>query len=232
MFVQTVFASLLLLLLGLGLCFAGFRLFVILLPMFGFFAGFLVTAQAIQELFSGGFLATVSSWVFGIIIGVVCAVAAYFFYYAAVAVLAATVGYEFGVGIMAGLGVSSGVLQLLVGLVVAAALTAAVILLNLPQMLIVVLTALAGASMILTGVLLALGRVSLATLSLGVVGAFIRDSWFWWLAYLALVVVGVAAQMLLPEEYIWTPYSRERMGSYAPNTQGPASPPKGAGPTV
>ena len=232
MFVQIVFASLLLLLLGLGLCFAGFRLFVILLPMFGFFAGFLVTAQAIQELFGGGFLSTASSWVFGIIIGVVCAVAAYFFYYAAVAVLAATVRFEFGVGIVAGLGVSSGVLQFIVGLVVAAVLTATVILLNLPQVFIVVLTALAGASMILTGVLLTLGRVSLATLSLGVVGAFIRDSWFWWLAYLTLVVVGVAAQMLLPEEYIWTPYSRERMGSYTPNTQGPASPPKEAGPTV
>lgn len=232
MFFQIVFVSLLEILLGLGLCFAGFRLFTILLPVFGFFAGFLVTAQAIQELFGGGFLATISSWVFAFIIGVVCAVAAYFFYYAAVAVLAATVGYELGVGLMAGLGVSSGVLQFLIGLVVATALTAAVILLNLPKVFIVVLTALAGASMILTGVLLALGRVPLTALNWGLVGAFIRDSWFWSFVYLAIAVAGVAAQLLLPAEYSLAPYSQEEMLPDAANVPAPASPAGEMGPAV
>jgi hypothetical protein len=81
MFFQIVFVALLQCLIGLGLCFAGYRLFVLLLPVFGFFAGFLVTAQAIQELFGGGFLATASSWVFGFVVGVLCALVAYFFYY-------------------------------------------------------------------------------------------------------------------------------------------------------
>lgn len=216
MFFQTVFVALLALLLGLVVCFAGFRLFVILLPVWGFFAGFLVTAQAVQELFGGGFLATTSSWVFGFVIGVLFAVAAYFFYYAAVAVLAATVGYELGVGLMAGLGVSSGILLFLVGLVVAAALTAAVILLNLPKVFIVVLTALAGASMILAGVLLALGRISLTALNSGLVGAFIRDSWFWSLVYLALVAVGIVTQMLLPEMYTVAPYGQAQPSLEAP----------------
>src|SRR5262245_39479740 len=98
MFFQIVFVSLLLTLIGLGLCFAGFRLFVVLLPLFGFFAGFLVTAQSIQELFGGGFLATTSSWVLGFVVGVLFALVAYLFYYGAVVVLAATVGYELGVG--------------------------------------------------------------------------------------------------------------------------------------
>ena len=40
MFFQTVFWSLLIILLGLGLCFAGYRFFMILLPIWGFFAGF------------------------------------------------------------------------------------------------------------------------------------------------------------------------------------------------
>ncbi|HEX8033717.1 MAG TPA: DUF4203 domain-containing protein [Ktedonobacterales bacterium] len=232
MFFQIVFVSLLEIVLGVGLCFAGFRLFTILLPLFGFFAGFLVTAQAIQELFGGGFLATISSWVFAFIVGAFCAVAAYFFYYAAIAVLAATVGYELGVGLMAGLGVSSGVLQFLVGLAVAAVLTVAVILLNLPKVFIVVLTALAGASMILTGVLLALGRVPLTALNWGLVGAFIRDSWFWSFVYLALAAAGVAAQLLLPEEYTLAPYSQEQMVPHAPNVKAPVSPSGGMGSAV
>lgn len=222
MFFQTVFVALLALVLGLIVCFAGFRLFVILLPIWALFAGFLVTAQAIQELFGGGFLATVSSWVFGIVIGVLFAVAAYFFYYAAVAVLAATVGYEIGAGVMTGLGVNSGFLQFIVGLVVALALIAAVILLNLPKVFIVVLTAFGGASMILAGVLLALGRIPLTALHAGIVGAFIHDSWFWSLIYLALAAVGIVAQLLLPDAYQLTPYGQEQPTLQAPTPATPA----------
>ncbi|HEV8194328.1 MAG TPA: hypothetical protein VGP82_22995 [Ktedonobacterales bacterium] len=229
MFFQIVFVSLLQCLIGLGLCFAGFRLFVILLPVFGFFAGFLVTAQAIQELFGGGFLATASSWVFGFVVGVLFALVAYFFYYGAVVVLAVTVAYEFGVGIIAGVGVNSGFVQFIVGAVVALALAVAVVFLNLPRIIIVVLSALAGAGMILTGTLLALGRVSLVDLNLGLVGAFIRDSWLWSLVYLAIVAFGIAVQLLLPEDYSLEPYSQASMSLHAPV---PTLPPRGAEPAV
>src|SRR5690348_15654438 len=104
MFFQIVFASLLQILIGLALCFAGFRVFVLVLPIIGFFGGFVVTAQSIQELFGGGFLATVSGWVFGFVVGVFAAVIAYFFYYGAVVVLAAVFGYELVTGFLAGLG--------------------------------------------------------------------------------------------------------------------------------
>jgi len=229
MFFQIVFVSLLQCLIGLGLCFAGFRLFVILLPVFGFFAGFLVTAQAIQELFGGGFLATTSSWVFGFVAGVIFAVVAYLFYYGAVVVLAATVGYEVGVGLMTGLGVNSGFVLFIVGAVVALVLAVAVVLLNLPQLFIIVLTALAGAGMILTGTLLALGRVSLTDLNLGLVGAFIRSSWLWSLVYLAIVAFGILVQLLLPEDLMMEPDRQEQRGLYAPF---PPPPPRGAEPVM
>jgi len=216
MFFQIVFVSLLKCLIGIGLCFAGFRLFVILLPVFGFFAGFLITAQAIQELFGGGFLATTSSWVFGFVVGAVFAVVAYLFYYGAVVVLAASIGYEFGVGLMSGLGVNAGFLLFIVGVVVALVLAVAVVFLNLPQLFIIVLTALAGAGMILTGILLALGRVSLTELNLGLVGAFIRSSWLWSLVYLAIVAFGILVQLLLPEDILVEPDRQVQRGLYAP----------------
>ncbi len=69
MFFQIVFVSLALLAFGALFCAVGFRLFVLLLPLYGFFAGFVVTAQSIQQLFGGGFLATTGSWVFGFFVG-------------------------------------------------------------------------------------------------------------------------------------------------------------------
>jgi hypothetical protein len=213
MFVQTVAVSLLALLLGLVLCFAGFRYFVLMLPLWAFFAGFLATAQAIQELFGSGFLATTSSWVFGFVVGVVCAVVAYLYYYAAVVVLAGSAGYELGVGILSGLGVSAGFLLFLAGVIVAAAVVAAVIFLKLPKVLIVALTAEVGASLILTGILLALGQLTLTTLTWGVVGDFIRSSWLWFLVFIVLMLAGIGAQLRLPEAYTRAPHGQEPTAS-------------------
>lgn len=219
MFFQTVFVSLLALFLGASLCFAGYRLFVILLPVWSFFVGFLVTAQVIQELFGGGFLATAGSWVFGFVVGGLCALAACFFFYAAVAVLAASAGYELGVGILSGLGVSAGFVLFLGGLVVAAVVTAVVILLDLPKVFIVVLTAEAGASLILTGILLALGRVSLEALQWSLVGDFIRASWLWSLVFLVVGAAGVAMQLFFPEEYTLTPYGQKELAAESPTAR-------------
>lgn len=213
MSLQIVLVSLLALLLGLALCFAGYRLFVILLPLWSFFAGFLVTAQVIQELFGGGFLATVGSWVFGFVVGGLCALAAYFVYYAAVVVLAVSAGYELGVGILSGLGVSAGFLLFLAGLVVAVAATVAVIVLNLPKVFIVALTAEVGASLILTGIFLALGRVSLEALQWSLVGDVIRASWFWSLIFLVIWAAGVAVQLFFLEEYTPAPSRQEQPAS-------------------
>ena len=232
MFFQIIFIALLQFVLGLMLCFGGFRLFVILLPLFSFFAGFLVTAQAIQQLFAGGFLATVGSWVFGFIIGLLCAVAAYFFYAAAVAILAATAGYELGVGVMAGFGVSSGFVLFLVGAVLAILFGAAVIFFNLPKVLIIILTAEVGSTMILTGFLLAIGRVSLAALHWGVVGAFIRDSWFWSLAFLVIMAAGIAVQFVLPEGYTLSPYEQKQSARETPSWSASGSSSSGPEPAV
>jgi hypothetical protein len=227
MIVQTIFVALLMLVLGLLFCFVGFRLFVILLPVFGFFAGFLITTQAIVEWFGGTFLALASAWVFGFVVGLLCAVVAYFFYYAAVGILAAAVGYELGVGLMAGFGVDSGFVQFLVGVVLATALVAAVILLNLPKVFIIILTAEAGATMILTGLLLAIGRIPLTALRWGVVGAFIRDSWFWFLVLLVITAAGVIAQLFVPSEFTLAPYDYEvaRTSHITPNWVATSTPP-------
>ncbi len=158
--------------------------------------------------------------------------AAYFFYYAAIAILGASVGYELGVGIMAGLGITSGVLQFVVGLAAALVFTAGVIVFNLPKVVVVVLSSVAGAGMIVTGVLVALGRIPLESLRYGFVGAFIHNSWFWTLVFAVVAAAGVALQLLVPAEYSLTPYGEEQLteqGSASEPTVS-ALPPSGAGP--
>jgi hypothetical protein len=206
MFFQTVVVSLLLILMGLALCFAGYRLFVILLPIWGFFAGFQFGATIFTNLFGQGFVSTVISWVVGLLVALTAAVVAYLFYAAAVVLLAGLVGYELGVGIMAGFGVQEGFLTFLVGLLVGVALVALALYLHLPKLLILILTAFAGAGTLLAGIFLALGRISLDNLRSGEVGALLRDSWFWGLLFLAIAALGFyfqwrTTQTLVVEEY-------------------------------
>src|SRR5512137_376225 len=81
------------LLFGLVLAFAGYRLFLVLLPIWGFFFGFGLGAQSIQALFGEAFLATITSWVVGFIVAAVFAILAYLFYVAAVAIASFSLGY-------------------------------------------------------------------------------------------------------------------------------------------
>jgi len=202
MFFQIVLASLLIILMGLGLCFAGYRFFTILLPIWGFFAGFQFGATIFTNLFGQGFLSTVISWVIGLLVAITAAALAYLFYAAAVVLLAGLVGYELGVGIMTWIGFKPGFIPFLVGLVFALGIVALAIFLRLPKVLTIVLTAFAGAGAILAGFFLALGRISLDTFQFGEVGAILRDNWLWGLLYLAIAAVGFAFQWRTTQNFI------------------------------
>jgi len=209
MFFQTVFTSLLVIMLGLALCFTGYRFFTILISIWGFIAGFQFGATIFTNLFGQGFLSTVISWVVGLLVAIFAATIAYLFYAAAVVLLAGFVGYQLGIGVMAGIGFQDGWLTFLVGLLVGLALVALAIYLHFPKVLILILTSLAGAELLLGGVLLALGRISLTGLRFGAVGAIVRDSWFWGLLYLAIAAVGFYFQWRTTQTYVVEEYSAE-----------------------
>ena len=202
MFIKVLFVGLLALLLGAAFCFAGYRFFRVLIAIWGFFAGFLIGASGVASLFGGGFLATVLGWIAGVVVGLIIAAVAYFFYVVAVVILGASVGYWIGIGLMSAIGFSSqGFLTELVGIIAAVVLAILIIALNLPKVLIMVFTALGGASTILAGILLLIGQISLLSLQNGAVEAVIRNSWFWGLIWLALAVIGFAVQRSSMHEY-------------------------------
>jgi hypothetical protein len=209
MFFQTVFTSLLVIMLGLALCFTGYRFFTILVSIWGFIAGFQFGATIFTNIFGQGFLSTVISWVVGLLVAIFAAAIAYLFYAAAVVLLAGFVGYQLGIGIMAGLGFNDGWLTFLVGLLVGLAWVAVAIYLHFPKVLVLILTSLAGAELLLGGVFLALGRITLTGLRFGAVGAIVRDSWLWGLLYLAIAAIGFYFQWRTTQNFVVEEYSAE-----------------------
>jgi hypothetical protein len=147
-FLALACASLIAFVFGLVLCFGGYRFFLILLPIWGFFFGLVFGAQSMQMLFGVGFFATVTSWVVGFVAGAVFAVLSYFFYFAAVLLIAGALGYTAAVGLLLAIGLDMGVLVWIVGVVAAVALAFVTIRFNLQKWVIIIATSLLGAGVI------------------------------------------------------------------------------------
>ena len=92
---------------GLLMAFSGYRLFLLLLPVWGFFFGLALGADTMQALFGVGFLATITSWVVGFVVGAVFAVLSYLFYMFAVAVIAGSLGYVVTAAVLYGIGMDA-----------------------------------------------------------------------------------------------------------------------------
>jgi hypothetical protein len=198
---QAAAIGLLGILIGLAFVFWGFRLFLILLPIWGFFAGFLFGAYAITALLGDGFLATTLGWVVGFVVGIVFAVLSYLYYWFAVVFIGASVGYAAGVGILHWLGNGGdNFMGFLFGLIGAIIVAVIVVVLRMPKYLAIVLTAIGGAAATVTGVALILKQVTLDDLRGGIAGtlAAVNDlPWLWGIAAIVLAGVGIAYQIRL-----------------------------------
>ena len=188
--------GLLTLLIGIAFCFAGYHFFRILIAVWGFLAGFMLTAQTFAAYTGGHFLASALGLIIAVIVGLIVAALAYYLYVAAVVILSASVGFWIGTGLMTAIGFGShSVAALIVGLIVAVILAILTLALDLTRWLIIISTSLGGASTILAGVLLLFRVIPLDYLSLGIVGASIRGSLLWGLVWLVLSIAGIIVQV-------------------------------------
>jgi hypothetical protein len=144
-FIAVACAGLIMFLFGLALTFAGYRLFLFLLPIFGFVFGVAFGAQAMQALFGEGFLSTVTSWVVGFIVGAVFAVLAYLFWAAAVAIVAGALGYALTFGLFSWLGILNGALGWIIAVAVGIVFIGGALFMNLQKWVAIIGTAVLGA---------------------------------------------------------------------------------------
>ena len=189
--------ALVLFVVGVALLFAGYRLFRLLIPIWGFIVGFDVAVAVGRTVLHAQPLSTLTGWILAIVVGLLFAALAYAYYYVSVVVLGASVGFVLGETIATTALSLSGNSVLIAGIIGAVMLAIIVIALDLPKALIVVLTALGGATAAVAGVLLILGRISLSTVQAGATGSaanVIRSSWWLSLLTLALALVGILVQ--------------------------------------
>ncbi len=200
---ETLCVGIVALLLGFAALLAGYRLFLALLPLWGFFAGFFLAVSAVTVLLGDGFLVTVTAWAVGFIVGLIFALLSYLFYIAGVAILAGSVGYALGAGLMYAIFNDPVVLAFIVGLVAAVAVALITLLTNLQKWLIIAITSIGGASGLFLGAMLLFNVVELADLGGNPVQAVIDDSWFWFLIWIGLVAMGFIAQAATTRTYVF-----------------------------
>lgn len=196
------------LLIGMAMCYAGYRWFLILLPIWGFFFGFGLGVQTVQVLFNEAFLATVTSWVVGFIAGLIFAVLSYLFYFVAVALISGALGYFLAVGLLTGLGLDLSFIVWLIGLAAGVVVAFVVLFWNLQKFAIIAITALGGAAVIIFTLLAGFGNLSLEQLAANPVGTVISESFWWALLFVFLAVSGVFVQVFVNREWEAESYNR------------------------
>ena len=195
---------------GAALVVAGLRYFFLLLPIWGFVAGFFVGAALITAVFGDGFLSTTLGIVVGLVFGVLFALISYFYWYFTVILAAAAAGSVLGASIFGAIGIDSSWLIFIIGLAFGVLFAIGAMFLNLPVYLVIVNTALAGAALVIGGVLMVFDQFDREELGTGDLWRKIDDHWYLWLIWIAIGVVGMMIQMTaralvtLPEER-WQP---------------------------
>ncbi len=203
---------------GLGLSFMGYAAFRILLPILGFLAGLWLGMDLVKE-FSLNFpLMGVSlGLILGLVLGGIFAAVAYFVYSLAIIIFGISLGYALGAGFMYAIGLQTPFLNFIVGVVVAIAIGIAFMRTDMPKLYIMALTAFAGASALIAGVLVLFGQIPPSQLGLSFVNAYIGQSWFWILIWIILGSAGFfsqyqmvkMSQTVIPEAYSYDVTKKE-----------------------
>lgn len=182
---------------GLALAFWGFRVFLILLPIWGFFAGFLLGANGVEYLFGDAFLATATGWVVGFLLGLLFAVLAYLYYVVAIILLGGALGYQLTIGLLQWIGFDAdGIIAFILAVAGGAIFAVGFILLQMPAVLVIVATAITGAGAAIAGVAIGLGILPYQELSGGIFGIHAASDvgWLGIIAGIALAFAGAIYQ--------------------------------------
>lgn len=201
-----IFLGLMLLLFGLCIAAFGVQVFFATLPMLGFLLGFFVGAAGVEAIWGDSFLSSVTSWIVGIVIGLLFALVSYFWWYAGALLAAGAWGATLGTALVRAFGGSSDWLLFLFGAIGFVAILLLALMLNLPIYVIIVNTAFAGATAAVAGLLLVLNRIDYDELGRGTIVGVINESWWWVLVTAVVAAAGMLFQMAmraavtLPEE--------------------------------
>jgi hypothetical protein len=179
---------------GGALLFAGQFALRLVLVLWGFFAGFATGAGIFAQLADERFLGTVLGWVSGLVLALIFALLAYFFYAVAVILAMAAFGFAIGSGLVVALGIDWSWVAVLVGVAVGVIVGLVAIVGNMPMVVLAVLSSIAGAVSIVAGVMLVVGVLDSADFTEDSFSSAVDASWIWYLLLVVLAVVGIVVQ--------------------------------------
>lgn len=180
-------------LIGLIVCLRGYIALRIIISLLGAWIGFIFGGALVASVAGEGFLATTFTWVGAIVGALLLGLLAYAFYQVAVLLGMGALGFTIATAVLAALGVDN---RALIWIVAGAAALLAIVLAivtDLPAGILIVLTALAGANIAVTGLLVLLGQLDVADLEAGYVPDGGVPVWAGIVA-LVLAILGIVVQ--------------------------------------
>lgn len=198
---KEVFFALISVLLGVALTFGGYRLARIIIPLWGFFAGFTLGASGTSDALNSSFIGTTLGIVVGFFVGLLFALLAYFFFSLAIILFTASLGYWLGTSIILFFGFNKGFLSATVGIVLGIVFGLVALFGNFTKYYLMIVTAFGGAVVAFGGVLLLFNKIELDAFNYAAASQAVSSSWFLALAALVVGVVGLVFQVRTNQDY-------------------------------
>ena len=158
-----------------------------------------------QTLFGEAFLATVTSWVVGFVVGAVLAVLSSLFYIVAVAIIAGSLGYFAAVGVMLAISMDPGFLVWLIGIIVGVVFIFVTLQFNLQKWVIIIATSFMGAGVTFATFILLFNP--LAKFLENPVKVALSQSWFMLVVFALMVAAGIVVQYVQNKKFTLDSYN-------------------------
>lgn len=182
-------------LLGVTLLFAGYRLARFLIPLWGFFVGFMLGAAGVSDALNNVFLGTTMGIVVGLAVGLLFAVLSYFFYSLAIILFLATLGYWLGTSVVHMFGINNGFLAGAAGIALGAVVGIVALFTNVPKYVLIFASSVAGAVTLAGGVMVLFNKIEVQSYSYAQATSAVSSSWLWSVIVIVLAVVGIVFQV-------------------------------------
>ena len=192
---EAIIIGVLAIIIGGLLCFRGYAALRLVIAVWGSFAGFILGSGLVAAFTDGGWLGTGLGWIVGVVAAVVFGLIAYLYYAVSVVIGMAAIGFSLGSATMVAIGVDWTWLIVLVGVAAGVLLAVLAIVGDLPMLILTLLGAFAGASVMIAGLLLVTGVLDRAALTDPSTTQTLQLGWWWNAAYLVLAVAGIVVQL-------------------------------------
>ncbi|HMJ74639.1 MAG TPA: DUF4203 domain-containing protein [Iamia sp.] len=180
---------------GALLCGRGYLALRLLIPLWGAYSGFLLGAGIVAAVTDDPVLHVAVGWPVAIVTALVFGGLAYLYYELSIVISMAGIGVSLGAALMVALGVRWSWLVVLAAVAVGALLAALAIASDLPSVLLVALSAGAGAATIVFGAMLLVGHIDTEELTSGITTRRLHDDWWWYVLFIGLALAGATAQL-------------------------------------